>query len=374
MQDPSDKEDVMMLTTDVALKHDDDFRAVLEEFRDDPDEFQQSFAKAWYKLIHRDMGPPERFLGPEVPEETMLWQDPLPDADYDIIGEAEIAELEGLITEFDLSIADRVKTAWASASTFRHSDKRGGANGARIRLEPQRSWEVNHPEELESVLETYEEIQAEFNELRDDDTRVSLADLIVLGGTLAVEQAAADAGHDVEVPFEPGRVDAAQDQTDEESFEALEPDADGFRNYLGENLPHEPEHEMVDKAELLRLSVPEMAVLVGGMRVLDANYDNSDHGVFTNEPETLTNDFFVNLLDFDRDWEPVDEDEEVFELRDHETGEVDWTATRFDLIFGSNSRLRAVSEVYGAADGEEKFVDDFADAWSKVMTLDRFDL
>ena len=374
VQDPSDKEDVMMLTTDVALKHDDDFRAVLEEFRDDPDEFQQSFAKAWYKLIHRDMGPPERFLGPEVPEETMLWQDPLPDADYDIIGEAEIAELEGLITEFDLSIADRVKTAWASASTFRHSDKRGGANGARIRLEPQRSWEVNHPEELESVLETYEEIQAEFNELRDDDTRVSLADLIVLGGTLAVEQAAADAGHDVEVPFEPGRVDAAQDQTDEESFEALEPDADGFRNYLGENLPHEPEHEMVDKAELLRLSVPEMAVLVGGMRVLDANYDNSDHGVFTNEPETLTNDFFVNLLDFDRDWEPVDEDEEVFELRDHETGEVDWTATRFDLIFGSNSRLRAVSEVYGAADGEEKFVDDFADAWSKVMTLDRFDL
>ena len=374
VQDPSDKEDVMMLTTDVALKHDDDFRAVLEEFRDDPDEFQQSFAKAWYKLIHRDMGPPERFLGPEVPEETMLWQDPLPDADYDTVGDAEIAELEELITEFDLSISERVKTAWAAASTFRHSDKRGGANGARIRLEPQRSWEVNHPEELESVLETYEEIQAEFNELRDDDTRVSLADLIVLGGNLAVEQAAADAGHDVEVPFEPGRVDATQDQTDEESFEALEPDADGFRNYLGENLPHEPEREMVDKAELLRLSVPEMAVLVGGMRVLDTNYDGSEHGVFTDEPETLTNDFFVNLLDFDRDWEPVDEDEEVFELRDRETGEVDWTATRFDLIFGSNSRLRAVSEVYGAADGEEKFVRDFADAWSKVMTLDRFDL
>jgi catalase-peroxidase len=374
VQDPSDKEDVMMLTTDVALKHDDDFRAVLEEFRDDPDEFQESFAKAWYKLIHRDMGPPERFLGPEVPEETMLWQDPLPDADYDTVGDAEIAELEELITEFDLSISERVKTAWAAASTFRHSDKRGGANGARIRLEPQRSWEVNHPEELESVLETYEEIQAEFNELRDDDTRVSLADLIVLGGNLAVEQAAADAGHDVEVPFEPGRVDATQDQTDEESFEALEPDADGFRNYLGENLPHEPEREMVDKAELLRLSVPEMAVLVGGMRVLDTNYDGSEHGVFTDEPETLTNDFFVNLLDFDRDWEPVDEDEEVFELRDRETGEVDWTATRFDLIFGSNSRLRAVSEVYGAADGEEKFVRDFADAWSKVMTLDRFDL
>ncbi|GAB7008671.1 catalase/peroxidase HPI [Halorubrum trueperi] len=374
VQDPSDKEDVMMLTTDVALKHDPDFRAVLEEFRDDPDEFQQSFAKAWYKLIHRDMGPPERFLGPEVPEETMIWQDPLPEADYDVVGEAEIADLEELIGESDLSIAERVRTAWASASTFRHSDKRGGANGARVRLEPQRSWEVNNPDQLESVLETYEEIQAEFNDSRADDTRVSLADLIVLGGILAVERAAADAGHDVDVPFEPGRVDATQEQTDEESFEVLEPDADGFRNYLGEGLPHEPEREMVDKAELLRLSVPEMAVLVGGMRVLDANYDDSDHGVFTDEPETLTNDFFVNLLDFDRDWEPVDEDEELFELRDRETGEVDWTATRFDLIFGSNSRLRAVSEVYGAADGEEKFVRDFADAWSKVMSLDRFDL
>ncbi|ELZ42787.1 catalase/hydroperoxidase HPI(I) [Halorubrum saccharovorum DSM 1137] len=374
VQDPADKEDVMMLTTDVALKHDDDFRAVLEEFRDDPDEFQQSFAKAWYKLIHRDMGPPERFLGPEVPEETMLWQDPLPDADYDVVGEAEVAELEELIAESDLSISERVKTAWASASTFRHSDKRGGANGARIRLEPQRSWEVNHPEELESVLETYEEIQAEFNESRDDDTRVSLADLVVLGGNLAVEQAAAAAGHDVDISFEPGRVDATQEQTDEESFEALEPEVDAFRNYLGEDLPREPEHEMVDRAELLKLTVPEMTVLVGGMRVLDANYDGSDRGVFTDEPETLTNDFFVNLLDFDRDWEPVDDDEEVFELVDPETGEVDWTATRLDLIFGSNSRLRAVSEIYGAADGEEKFVQDFADAWSKVMTLDRFDL
>jgi len=374
VQDPADKEDVMMLTTDVALKHDDDFRAVLEEFRDDPDEFQQSFAKAWYKLIHRDMGPPERFLGPEVPEETMLWQDPLPDADYDVVGEAEVAELEELIAESDLSISERVKTAWASASTFRHSDKRGGANGARIRLEPQRSWEVNHPEELESVLETYEEIQAEFTESRDDDTRVSLADLVVLGGNLAVEQAAAAAGHDVDISFEPGRVDATQEQTDEESFEALEPEVDAFRNYLGEDLPREPEHEMVDRAELLKLTVPEMTVLVGGMRVLDANYDGSDRGVFTDEPETLTNDFFVNLLDFDRDWEPVDDDEEVFELVDPETGEADWTATRLDLIFGSNSRLRAVSEIYGAADGEEKFVQDFADAWSKVMTLDRFDL
>jgi len=309
-----------------------------------------------------------------VPEETMIWQDPLPEADYEVVGEAEIADLEDQIAESDLSISDRVKTAWASASTFRHSDKRGGANGARVRLEPQRSWEVNQPDELASVLETYEEIQADFNGSRDDDVRVSLADLIVLGGTLAVEQAAAEAGHDVEVPFEPGRVDATQEQTDEESFEVLEPEVDAFRNYLGEDLPHEPEHEMVDRAELLQLSVPEMAVLVGGMRVLDANYDDSDHGVFTDEPETLTNDFFVNLLDFDRDWEPVDEDEEVFELRDRETGEVDWTATRLDLIFGSNSRLRAVAEVYGAEDGEEKFVQDFAEAWSKVMTLDRFDL
>ncbi|MFC5134049.1 MULTISPECIES: catalase/peroxidase HPI [Haloferacaceae] len=374
VQDPADKEDVMMLTTDVALKHDPDFRAVLEEFRDDPDEFQESFARAWYKLIHRDMGPPERFLGPEVPEETMIWQDPLPDADYDVVGDSEIAELEGLIADSDLSVSERVKTAWASASTFRHSDKRGGANGARIRLEPQRSWEVNDPDRLESVLGTYEEIQAEFNDSRNDDVRVSLADLIVLGGNLAVEQAAADAGYDVDVPFEPGRVDATPEETDEESFEVLEPDADGFRNYLGEDLPHEPEEELVDTAELLRLTVPEMTVLVGGMRVLDANYDGSDRGVFTDEPGTLTNDFFVNLLDFDRDWEPVDEDEEVFELRDRETGEVDWTATRFDLIFGSNSRLRAVTEVYGAEDGEEKFVREFADAWSKVMKLDRFDL
>ncbi|OYR54115.1 catalase/peroxidase HPI [Halorubrum halodurans] len=370
--DPADKEDVMMLTTDVALKHDDDFRAVLEEFRDDPDEFHEAFAKAWYKLIHRDMGPPERFLGPEVPEETMLWQDPLPDADYDVVGEAGIADLEELISESDLSVSERVETAWASASTFRHSDKRGGANGARVRLEPQRSWEVNHPDQLASVLETYEGIQAEFNDSRDDDVRVSLADLIVLGGTLAVEEAAAAAGHDVDVPFEPGRVDATREETDAESFEALEPAVDAARNYLGEDLPREPEHEMVDRAELLRLTVPELTVLVGGMRVLDANYDGSDRGVFTDEPGTLTNDFFVNLLDFDRDWEPVDDDEAVFELRDPETGEVDWTATRLDLIFGSNARLRAVAEVYGAEDGEEKFVRDFVDAWSKVMTLDRF--
>ena len=373
VQDPGDKEDVMMLTTDVALKHDDDFRAVLEEFRDDPDGFQDAFARAWYKLIHRDMGPPERFLGPEVPEETMLWQDPLPDADYDVVDEAAVAELEELIGEFDLSISERVKTAWAAASTFRHSDKRGGANGARVRLEPQRSWEVNNPEELASTLETYEKIQGEFNELRGDDTRVSLADLIVLGGNLAVEEAAAAAGHDIEIPFEPGRVDATQEQTDEESFEVLEPNVDAARNYIGADLPHEPEHEMVDNAELLTLTVPELTVLVGGMRVLDANYDGSDHGVFTDEPETLTNDFFVNLLDFDREWEPVDEDEEVFELRDPETGEVDWTATRLDLVFGSNSRLRAVAEVYGAADGETKFVQEFAEAWSKVMALDRFD-
>ncbi|QCC49158.1 catalase/peroxidase HPI [Halobellus limi] len=372
--DPSDKEDVMMLTTDVALKRDPDYREVLERFRDDPRAFQEAFAKAWYKLIHRDMGPPTRFLGPEVPEETLIWQDPLPDADYDLVGDAEIDELKEEILASDLSTAQLVKTAWASASTYRDSDKRGGANGARIRLEPQRSWEVNEPAELSSVLETYEEIQEEFNGSRSDDTRVSLADLIVLGGNAAVEQAAAEAGYDVEVPFEPGRTDATQEQTDVESFEALKPDADGFRNYLGDEADQSAEELLVDKAELLDLTVPEMTVLVGGMRALGANYDGSDLGVFTDRPGTLTNDFFVNLLDMDYEWEPVTEDRDVFELRDRETGEVEWEASRVDLVFGSNSRLRTTAEVYGADDGEEKFVEDFVDTWSKVMKLDRFDL
>ena len=372
--DPSDKDDVMMLTTDVALKRDPDYREVLERFRDDPKAFQDAFARAWYKLIHRDMGPPTRFLGPEVPEETLIWQDPLPEADYDLIGESEIADLKGEILDSELSISQLVKTAWASASTYRDSDKRGGANGARIRLEPQRSWEVNEPAELSSVLETYEEIQEQFNSAQPGDTRVSLADLIVLGGNAAVEQAAAEAGYDVEIPFEPGRTDATQEQTDVESFEALKPDADGFRNYLGDEADQSAEELLVDKAELLDLTVPEMTVLVGGMRALGANYGDSDLGVFTDRPETLTNDFFVNLLDMDYEWEPVTAEKDVFELRDRETGEVEWKGSRVDLVFGSNSRLRTTAEVYGADDAEEKFVQDFAETWSKVMKLDRFDL
>jgi len=375
--DPEETEEPMMLTTDVALKHDDDYRAILERFQENPDEFQQAFAKAWYKLIHRDMGPPERFLGPEVPEETFEWQDPIPEADYELIGDDEIAELKGEILATDLSRSQLVKTAWASASTYRDSDKRGGANGARVRLEPQKNWEVNEPEKLETVLSTLEEIQEDFNSGRSDDVRVSLADLIVLGGNVAVEQAATEAGYDVEVPFEPGRTDASQEQTDVDSFAPLEPKVDGFRNYIGgeyDDLYETPEDRMVDKAELLNLTVPELTVLVGGMRALGATYDDSDRGVFTDQPGTLTNDFFVNLLDMGYEWEPVDEDKEVFEVRDRETGEVEWEATRLDLVFGSNARLRAHADVYGAEDGEEELVADFVEAWSKVMRLDRFDL
>ncbi len=375
--DPSESQRPMMLTTDVALKDDPDYREILERFQENPDEFQAAFAKAWYKLIHRDMGPPERFLGPEVADEAMLWQDPIPDADYELIGDEAAAELEAEILDSDLTVSQLAKTAWASASTYRDSDKRGGANGARIRLEPQRSWEVNEPEELATILETMEEIQDEFNSSRSDGTRVSLADLIVLGGNAAVEQAAAAAGYDVNVPFEPGRTDATQEQTDVESFEVLEPKADGFRNYLGgeyDDFYDSLEERLVDKAHLLTLTVPEMTVLVGGMRALGATYGDSDRGVLTDRPGTLTNDFFVNLLDMDYEWEPVSEAGEVFEIRDRDTGDVEWEATRFDLIFGSNARLRAVADVYGAADGEEQFVEDFVDAWSKVMTLDRFDL
>ncbi|QSW98074.1 catalase/peroxidase HPI [Haloterrigena alkaliphila] len=371
-------EEPMMLTTDVALKHDDDYREILEEFREDPEAFQQAFAKAWYKLLHRDMGPPERYHGPEVPDETFVWQDPIPEADYEFVGDEEAAQLKDEILASDLSVSQLAKTAWASASTYRDSDKRGGANGARVRLEPQRSWEVNEPEELETALETLEGIQEEFNASRDDDVRVSLADLIVLGGNAAVERAAAEAGYDVEVPFEPGRTDATQDLTDVDSFEALEPEVDAFRNYLGDgdvdDLYDTPEERMVDKAELLNLTVPEMTVLVGGMRALGATYGDAHRGAFTDEPGTLTNDFFENLLDMKYEWEPVDENEEVFEVRDRDTGEVEWEATRLDLIFGSNARLRATADVYAAADGEEKLVEDFVDAWHKVMTLDRFDL
>ena len=376
-QDPSETEQPMMLTTDVALKYDDDYREVLERFQEHPEEFQAAFARAWFKLLHRDMGPPVRYLGPEVPDETMIWQDPIPEADYDLIGDAEVKELKETILDSDLTVPQLAKTAWAAASTYRDSDKRGGANGARIRLDPQRSWEVNEPEELETVLSTLENLQERFNASRSDDVRVSLADLLVLGGNAAVEQAAAAAGYNVEIPFEPGRTDASQAQTDVDSFEVLEPKTDGFRNYLGDgefdDFNGSLEDRLVDKAHLLTLTVPEMTVLVGGMRALGATYSD-DRGVFTDRPGTLTNDFFVNLLDMDYEWEAVSDDEERFEVRDRATGDLEWEATRFDLIFGANARLRAVADVYGADDGEEQFVQDFVDAWHKVMTLDRFDL
>ncbi|ELZ26867.1 catalase/hydroperoxidase HPI(I) [Halosimplex carlsbadense 2-9-1] len=371
--DPDEEVTPMMLTTDIALKRDPDYREIMEDFQESPMEFGMAFAEAWYKLTHRDMGPPERLLGPEVPDETKIWQDPLPDRDYELVDDEQVAELEAEILDSDLSRSQLVKTAWASASTYRDSDKRGGANGARVRLEPQRSWAVNEPEQLETALETYESIQAEFND-RDDDTRVSLADLIVLGGNAAVEQAAADAGYDVDVPFEPGRVDATAQQTDVDSFEALKPKADGFRNYIGDGVDRPAEELLVDKADLLDLTVEEMTALVGGMRALGATYDDSNLGVFTDEPGTLTNDFFENLLDMGTKWEPADGLDQVYEGRDRDTGELEWEGTRFDLVFGSNSRLRAVSEVYGSEDGEEELVEDFVDAWSAVMRADRFDL
>jgi catalase-peroxidase len=366
----------MMLTTDVALKRDPEFREIIEEFQRNPMAFLDAFAKAWYKLIHRDMGPPERFLGPEVPDETMIWQDPLPDRDFAPVGDEEADQLKSEILNSDLSRRQLVKTAWASASTYRDSDKRGGANGARIRFEPQRSWEVNEPEELAAVLDTYQGIQAEFNDARSDAVRVSLADLIVLGGNAAIEQAAADAGYDVTVPFEPGRVDAEAEWTDEESFEALKPATDGFRNYVGDEfaeLDRKPEELLVDKADLLDLSPAEMTALVGGMRTLGATYQDTDHGVFTDDPGALNNDFFVNLLDMRYEWEETDE-EGIYEAYDRDTGEVAWTGTRFDLIFGSHDRLRALAEAYAAEDGEQQFVEDFVEVWHKVMTLDRFDL
>ncbi|MDS0283275.1 catalase/peroxidase HPI [Haloarcula onubensis] len=364
--DSSETRTPMMLTTDIALKRDPEYRDIVERFQDNPMAFGIAFAKAWYKLTHRDMGPPSRFLGPEVPDEEMLWQDPLPDVDHGLVGDAEIAQLKDEILESDLSVPQLVRTAWASASTYRDSDKRGGANGARIRLEPQRDWAVNEPDELAPVLETLGAIRADFNDSRSDGTNVSLADLVVLGGAAAIERAAAEAGHDVNVPFEPGRVDASPEQTDVESFEALRPEADGFRNYLADDVEDPPEELLVDRAELLNLTASEMTVLVGGMRALDANYEGSDLGVFTDSPGTLTNDFFVNLLEMDTEWEPSPSSDRVYEGVDR--------GTRVDLIFGSHARLRAIAEVYASPDAEEKFVRDFVDAWTKVMRLDRFDL
>ncbi|WP_280585147.1 catalase/peroxidase HPI [Halorubrum sp. Boch-26] len=372
--DPDESVTPMMLTTDVALKRDPDYREIIEEFQENPMEFGMNFAKAWYKLTHRDMGPPSRLLGPEVPDEEMIWQDPIPEVDHGLIGDAETDELKTEILDTDLTRQQLVKTAWASASTYRDSDKRGGANGARVRLDPQRDWDVNEPEQLDAVLDTLEEIQTEFNASRTDDVRVSLADLIVLGGNAAVEQAAADAGYDVTVPFDPGRTDASQEQTDVGAFEALKPRVDGFRNYLGDGVDHQPEELLVDKADLLDLTATETTALVGGMRTLGATYENTDRGVLTDTPGTLTNDFFVNLLDMGTEWRPVAEGADVYEGIDRGTGEVEWEATRLDLIFGSHSRLRAIAEVYGSEGEDETFVQDFVDAWAKVMRLDRFDL
>ena len=363
-----------MTTADLSLKNDPVYEEIAWRFYENPEEFEEAFAKAWFKLVHRDMGPKSRYLGEDVPEEDFIWQDPLPEQDYEIVNDADIKELKEQILSTDLSISELVKTAWASASTFRGSDKRGGANGARIRLTPQKDWEVNQPEELEKVLQVLEDVQQEFNKAQSGNKKVSMADLIVLGGCAAIEQAARDAGHDVEVPFTPGRVDASQEQTEEDFFELIEPEADGFRNFTKAKYTVPAEDMLVDKAQLLTLTAPEMTALVGGFRVLDANYENSQHGVFTEEPGKLTNDFFVNLLDMSTKWKPSSEDKDIFEGRDRSTGELKWTGTRVDLIFGSDSRLRAISEVYASDDAEEKFVEDFISAWDKVMNADRFDL
>ena len=373
--DPSKRHAPMMTTADMAMRMDPVYEPISRRFHENPDELADAFARAWYKLTHRDMGPRARYLGPEVPEEELVWQDPIPAVTHELIDERDVAALKGRIVASGVAVSDLVSTAWASASTYRGSDMRGGANGARIRLAPQKDWEVNQPSRLASVLETLEGIQKEFNEAQANGKRVSLADVIVLGGCAAVEQAAKNAGHDVTVPFAPGRGDALQEQTDVESFAVLEPAADGFRNYLnGGAYIAAAEELMVDRAQLLGLTAPEMTVLVGGMRALDANHGQSRHGVFTERPEALTNDFFVNLLDMGTKWEASSESEDVFEGRDRRTGELKWTGTRVDLVFGSNSQLRAIAEAYGTGDSGRQFVDDFVAAWNKVMNLDRFDL
>jgi catalase-peroxidase len=372
--DPSKKHRPMMTTADLSLKFDPVYEKIARRYLVNPDEFADAFARAWFKLTHRDMGPRSRYLGPEVPAEVLIWQDPVPAIDHKLIDEKDIAELKSKILASGLSIFQLVSTAWASASTFRGSDKRGGANGARIRLAPQKDWEVNQPGQLQAVLRTLEGIQKAFNAKASSGKKVSLADLIVLGGCAGVEQAAKKAGHDVTVPFTPGRTDASPEQTDAASFAVLEPKADGFRNYQKAKYAVSAEELLVDRAQLLTLTAPEMTVLVGGMRVLNANFGQSRHGVFTKRPETLSNDFFVNLLDMSTEWKPVSDDKDIFEGRDRKTGEVKWTGTRVDLIFGSNSQLRALAEVYGSKDGQAKFVQDFVAAWTKVMNLDRFDL
>jgi catalase-peroxidase len=372
--DPSKHRRPTMLTTDLSLRFDPVYEKISRHFYENPDQLADAFARAWFKLTHRDMGPRARYLGPEVPAEELLWQDPVPEVDHELIDAKDIAALKGKILASGLSISELVSTAWASAATFRGSDKRGGANGARIRLAPQKDWEVNQPAQLAKVLKTLQGIQKEFNAAQSGGKKVSLADLIVLGGCAAVEQAAKKAGHEVEVPFTPGRTDASQEQTDVESFAVLEPAADGFRNYLKTKYAVSAEELLVDKAQLLTLTAPEMTVLVGGMRVLNANFGQSQHGVFTKRPETLTNDFFVNVLDMSTEWKATSGAEDVFEGRDRATGKLKWTGTRVDLVFGSNSQLRALAEVYACDDSQKKFVRDFVAAWNKVMNADRFDL
>jgi len=362
-----------MLTTDLSLRFDPAYEKISRRFYEHPERFADAFARAWFKLTHRDMGPKVRYLGPQVPAEDLIWQDPIPAINHELIGDKDIAALKAKIVSSGLSVSELVSTAWASASTFRGSDKRGGANGARIRLSPQKDWEVNEPKQLAKVLQKLEAIQKEFNGSQKGDVKVSLADLIVLGGCAAIEKAAKDAGLDVKVPFTPGRMDASQVQTDAESFAPLEPRADGFRNYIGSK--HQfmaPEEAMVDRAQLLKLTGPEMTVLVGGLRVLGANANGSKHGAFTKQPGKLTNDFFVNLLSMSTEWVPAGDG--VYEGRDRKTHDKKWTATRADLIFGSHSQLRALAEVYGCADSKEKFAKDFVAAWTKVMNADRFDL
>lgn len=372
-EDASKRVGIMMSTADMAMREDPKYRRISEHFHNNPEEFANAFARAWFKLTHRDMGPKARYLGPEVPAEELLWQDPVPAVDHELVDAQDIASLKRKILGSGLSVAELVYTAWSSAATFRGSDMRGGANGSRIRLAPQKEWEANQPEQLAKVLKTLASIQGDFNALQAGK-RVSLADLIVLGGCAAVEKAARDAGHAIEVPFTPGRTDATEEQTDAESFEWLRPEADGFRNYRRARFTISDEEMLIDKAQLLGLSAPEMTVLVGGMRVLEANYGNSRHGVFTARPGTLTNDFFVNLVDMSTVWRPASVDADVFEGRDRKSGEVKWTGTRVDLVFGSNSQLRAISEVYAQNDAKEKFVKDFVAAWNKVMNADRFDL
>ena len=372
--DPAQKHRPMMTTADLSLRFDPIYEPIARRYLQHPDQFADAFARAWFKLTHRDMGPRARYLGPEVPAEVLVWQDPLPAVDHKLIGAKDVAALKAKILASGLSVSQLVSTAWAAASTFRGSDKRGGANGARIRLAPQKDWEVNQPEQLKAVLKALEKIQKEFNAAQSGGKRVSLADLIVLGGCAGVEQAAKNAGHKVVVPFAPGRTDATQKQTDVASFAVLEPAADGFRNYQKAKYAVPPEAMLVDRAQLLTLTAPEMTVLVGGLRVLGANHGQSPHGVFTKRPQALTNDFFVNLLDMGTEWKAAAADESLFEGRDRATGKVKWTGTRVDLVFGANSQLRAIAEVYACDDGHEKFVRDFVAAWDKVMNLDRFDL